>query len=246
VSKPKIILFVGTPALLILGAVIWLSLLVANPQVANAANCTSPCKVYVQWSGGTSGGQEEIEPNPIPTCNLVDGCNWVQKGMWVKLNSTGNYIFLGAQRDSSGYKYMLDVYKPASGIARTYIDNVDGGDPHAALFVYSNNGYQQVTLSSDYVGYGPEPTSITDSLWDVVQTGTRLSASGSDAIYGAYHTTKHMWRCQSCGNTWVYQTNNGSELVQGSPSGMVDYWQVQPSQSGSNGGTYYAYCTLCP
>jgi hypothetical protein len=240
---------------------LFLALLISLlPSPATAFDPTvscSPCKSYNQWTGGTSGAYERLDPHPMPDCSQ-GGCEWVQKGMWTKYNATGNYIFLGTRRvyspwgifDPSHYRYMYTVFKPSGGTYDTYIDivNTNPNDSNAGLYVYSSGGSQRVALYSTYVSYGPVSTTITESLWDVLQTGTRLHGSTYAVGYNPYTTRYHQWRCQSCGDIWVYQSSNGTFLTQGNPTAMGQLWQVQPSQPNSQGGVYYAYCYTgqCP
>ena len=221
---------------------------------ALAADCSSPCKRYNQWSGGTSGGFQFVDLSPV-ICST--GCSWVQRGMWTKYSGTGTYIFAGVESTQTTDNYVYTVFKNSTGIVYHYAGSVDiRGDDGVQLTVSYNTNYgkQQVRIIS-FRGNGPsgnvdfiDQTTATETLWDVLQTGTRIqSISGASGV-SPYTTRFHKWQCQSCGYTWNFQTNDGGFLSQGNAGNMVHAWQVPPHVPGSDGGIYETWCNSpnCP
>ena len=240
---------------LLLGFIFFLS-----PQVTHAADCSSsPCKRYNQWLGGTTGGWQEITMNTsAPNC--YTGCSWVHRGIWGKNNTSGNYVFVGVEKTQSSYNYLYLDFTPSSGLQFHYVAPVPSNDAYAYLLVFHDTAYlqpgNQRVLVQSYTSMGSlqilyqQNTVLTDSILDVLQTGTRISSSSGAATIPAYNTYDHQWRCGSCGDAWRFQTSDGTFLSQGNATYLAQRWIPGqfPHDAGSQGGRYEGSCALgfCP
>jgi hypothetical protein len=229
-------------------------------RVTYADSCSSsPCKRYNQWSGGTTGGWEEITMyTTAPNC--YTGCSWVHRGIWGKNNSDSDYVFVGVQKTQSSYEYLYLDYTPSSGLQFHFISSVASSDSRAYLLIYHEtpypqSGYDRVLLQS-YDSSGTlnvryqQNSVVTDSILDILQTGTRVSSGSAAATIPTYNTYDHQWRCGTCGDTWQYQTSDGTFLSQGNATYIAQRWLpgLSPHDTGSRGGTYEGKCSLpnCP
>jgi|GEM_PF-5805240 len=227
-----------------------LLLTLAPPSgIVHAADCSgSPaCKKYYQWDGGTIGAYQKMDIYSWLGCYM--GCSWVQKGMWVKYNPTGTYIFAGIEKTQTTYlRYLYTIYQVSNGVRYYYITDVSFNDVSLETQVYrepSGNPMRVMFRSENlYIDY---ITPVTETLWDVIQIGTRMSAISGSAEIPYYNSREHWWRC-GCNGVWYYQSNDGNPFSQGNAFTINQAWQVPPHVPGSNGGTYESWCDYpnCP
>lgn len=229
-------------------------LLLSTPSPAYAEDCTPTCKKYIQWNGGTAGGWQNISIN-IYGAQCLTGCSWIQKGMWVKNNSTSTYIFVGMEITQTSNRYLYIVSKTSTGgPIYNYIGDVDRNDYQADVTVYRYGFTQRVTLVSyvpggQRLGFGRQ-TTADEVLWDLIHTGTRIMSISGAADVDLYNTWYHHWMCWTCapGGVWYTQTSDGQALSQGNASRMYQGWYIPPHLPDSLGGTYEAWCDApyCP
>ncbi len=155
------------------------------------------------------------------------------------------HTYWWVRKKTSTYYYVYHVYKTSTGIVETYVNSVNSADYEVELTVW-----YEPSVSKNYIGivpYGGSPSTVvqstaTESIWQVLQTGMRMMAAAGSVTQDQFYTRNHHWRCGSCGNTWIYQSSDGSRLSQGpSVASWDDWWEPLPSWS-SDGGWYYAAC----
>jgi hypothetical protein len=160
------------------------------------------------------------------------------------------YIFTGVKKNTSVYKYVYHVFRPSTGIVEYYWTDVSNSDYEIELTVYYD---REVRLNKvGYFAFGSNrtntfTTNASESLWDVLQTGMRISATSNTVVQSRFYTDRHHWLCGSCGDVWYYQTSNGNRYSQGpSVPSWADWWDPPPSAS-NTGGVYYSECpSNCP
>ena len=207
------------------------------------ADCSVPCKRYNEWVGGTTGAWEDVQVDETNYCWSLD-C-YIYKGMWIKNTSTGTYIFAGEREDDRNIDaYISLVWKPKAAYETYWTANTYGDYKlEVTVFYDPSVGYNNVSFyafgTHRSITYG---TTATESLWDVIQTGERLKSPPNASYQVQYYTHYHHWRCGSCGNTWQFQTADGTRRAQGANvTEWSDWWSPLPSWS-SDGGTYYQVC----